>query len=297
MAKPGDVVRVRVLGVDIPRKRISLSCGWTTSRAARPGGTGRAAISRAGTSRGGISRLAGGAMADALRRAGLAEPAGRGNSGPGNQGPPVPLTPLGAAAIVAAFDEPFTLGAGPAMATATVGVAVSADSNSPGDLVRQADLALYAAKVAGKRQWRRYQPVLSAGMMRRRDLQAALDSAVAGVGLHPRLPADRGAGASGDVAGFEALLRWPHAEWGMVQPDQFIALAEETGHIIPLGAWVLQQATADTRRWQQQAPRHPPVYVSVNVSARQLRDPGFVRGVQRSGWPHPGCPRHPWCWS
>jgi EAL domain-containing protein (putative c-di-GMP-specific phosphodiesterase class I) len=94
------------------------------------------------------------------------------------------------------------------------------------------------------------------------------------------------------VAGFEALLRWPHAEWGMVQPDQFIALAEETGHIIPLGAWVLERAMTDLARWQQRAPDHPPVYVSVNVSARQLRDPGFVEGVRRrlteSGLP-PSC--------
>jgi EAL domain-containing protein (putative c-di-GMP-specific phosphodiesterase class I) len=67
----------------------------------------------------------------------------------------------------------------------------------------------------------------------------------------------------------------------MVQPDQFIALAEETGHIVPLGAWVLQQATADVAHWQQRVRGHPPVYVSVNVAARQLRDPGFVRGVRR----------------
>ncbi len=109
-----------------------------------------------------------------------------------------------AAAIVGAFDEPFTLGAGPAMAAATVGVAVSADSNRPSDLVRQADLALYAAKAAGKRQWRRYQPVLSAGIRRRRDVQAALDTAIAEDGFRvvyqPIVEL-----TSGDVAGFETL--------------------------------------------------------------------------------------------
>ncbi len=137
-----------------------------------------------------------------------------------------------------------------------------------------------AAKAAGKRQWRRYQPVLSTGMMRRRDLQAALDSAVAESAFtlvyQPIVEL-----SSGTVAGFEALLRWPHAEWGMVQPDQFIALAEETGHIVPLGSWVLQQAMVDVARWQQLAPGHPPVYMSVNVSARQLRDSGFVGEVRR----------------
>jgi len=184
-----------------------------------------------------------------------------------------------AEAIVLAFQEPFTLAIGSAIVTATAGVAISEDATSTSDLVRHADLALYAAKSAGKRQWRRYQPVLSAGMMRRRDLQAALDSAVAESAFtlvyQPIVEL-----STGTVAGFEALLRWPHAEWGMLQPDQFIALAEETGHIVPLGAWVLQQATADIARWQR-IRGHPPVYVSVNVSARQLRDPGFVRGVRR----------------
>jgi diguanylate cyclase (GGDEF)-like protein/PAS domain S-box-containing protein len=185
-----------------------------------------------------------------------------------------------AEAIVLAFQEPITLAIGSAIVTVTVGVATSEDATSTSDLVRHADLALYAAKSAGKRQWRRYQPVLSAGMMRRRDLQAALDSAVTEKAFtlvyQPIVELSTGA-----VAGFEALLRWPHAEWGMVQPDQFVALAEETGHIVPLGAWVLQQAMADLARWQRHAPDHPPAYVSVNVSARQLRDTGFVQGVRR----------------
>ena len=185
-----------------------------------------------------------------------------------------------AEAIVAAFQEPFTLAIGSAIAPATVGVATSEDATSTGDLVRHADLALYAAKASGKRQWRLYQPVLSAGMMRRRDLQAALDSAVAESAFtlvyQPIVEL-----STGVVAGFEALLRWPHADFGMVQPDQFITLAEETGHIVPLGAWVVRQATADLARWMQHARGQPPVYVSVNVAARQLRDPGFVRGVRR----------------
>jgi diguanylate cyclase (GGDEF)-like protein/PAS domain S-box-containing protein len=185
-----------------------------------------------------------------------------------------------AAAIVGAFDEPFTLGAGSTMATATVGVAVSADSNSTGDLVRQADLALYAAKAAGKRQWRRYQPVLSAGIRRRRELQAALDTAIADDGFtvvyQPIVEL-----TSGDVAGFEALARWPHPQWGMIPPEQFIAVAEESGHIIRLGLWVLERAAADTVQRERQAPHQPPRYVSVNVSARQLRDPEFVPDVQR----------------
>jgi EAL domain-containing protein (putative c-di-GMP-specific phosphodiesterase class I) len=83
---------------------------------------------------------------------------------------------------------------------------------------------------------------------------------------------------SGELAGFEALVRWPHPQWGMMQPDQFISLAEETGQIVPLGSWVLARAAADLARWRQD-PRG--IYVSVNVSARQFSAPGFVDGVRR----------------
>jgi diguanylate cyclase (GGDEF)-like protein/PAS domain S-box-containing protein len=182
--------------------------------------------------------------------------------------------------VVQAFGEPFTLADGSALTTATVGVATTDDSADVDELLRHADLALYAAKAAGKRQWRRYQPVLSTGMIRRREVQAALQDAVNTcaftLAYQPIV-----ALTTGDIAGFEALVRWPHPEWGMMQPDQFISLAEETGHIVPLGSWVLGQAAADVVRWRNRVPRQKPLYVSVNVSARQFRDPGFVDGLRR----------------
>jgi diguanylate cyclase (GGDEF)-like protein len=182
--------------------------------------------------------------------------------------------------IVRAFSEPFALAGGSVITTATVGVATTEDSADVDELLRHADLALYAAKAAGKRQWRRYLPILSAGMVRRREVQAALDEAVNSsaftLAYQPIV-----ALTSGNIAGFEALVRWPHPQWGMMQPGQFIALAEETGHIVPLGSWVLGQAAADLVRWQRRVPGQRPLYVSVNVSARQFRDPGFVDGVRQ----------------
>ncbi len=182
--------------------------------------------------------------------------------------------------IVRAFGEPFTLACGSVVSTATVGVATTEDSADVDELLRHADLALYAAKAAGKRQWRRYLPVLSAGMIRRREVQAALEDALNNSAFtlvyQPIVALTTGA-----IAGFEALVRWPHPQWGMMQPGQFIELAEETGHIVPLGSWVLGQAVADFVRWVHRAPRDIPMYVSVNVSARQFRDPGFVDGVRR----------------
>jgi len=182
--------------------------------------------------------------------------------------------------IVQAFGEPFALADGSVVSTATVGVATTQDSADVDELLRHADLALYAAKAAGKRQWRRYQPVLSAGMVRRREVQAALADAVKDSAFtlvyQPIVSL-----TDGEIAGFEALVRWPHPQWGMMQPGQFIELAEETGHIVPLGSWVLGQAAADVVQWVRRTPREAPLHVSVNVSARQFRDPGFVDGVRR----------------
>ena len=182
--------------------------------------------------------------------------------------------------IVEAFAEPFVLTSGPVVATASVGVATTEDSADAGDLVRHADLALYAAKAAGKRQWRRYQPVLSAVIARRRELKAAIEDAVNGsaftLAYQPIVVL-----ASGEIAGFEALVRWPHPRWGMINPDQFISLAEETGYIVPLGSWVLRQAVSDLVAWQRHVPGRAALYASVNVSARQFREPGFVAGVRK----------------
>ena len=195
--------------------------------------------------------------------------------------------------VVRAFAEPLALASGAVLTTVTVGVATTEDGTDTDELLRHADLALYAGKAAGKRQWRRYQPVLSAGLVRRRELQAALEKAVARfaftLAYQPIV-----ALTTGDLAGFEALVRWPHPQWGMMQPDQFIALAEETGQIVPLGSWVLARAAADTARWRRDLRGDPPpgrapddggvprgLYGSVNVSARQFSAPGFVDGVRR----------------
>ncbi|HEX3749803.1 MAG TPA: EAL domain-containing protein [Streptosporangiaceae bacterium] len=190
--------------------------------------------------------------------------------------------------VVGAFSEPFDLAGGSVITTATVGVATTGDSADVDELLRHADLALYAAKSAGKRQWRRYAPVLSAGMIRRREVQAALEEAV-NTAAFTLVYQPIVALTSGAIAGFEALVRWPHEQWGMMQPDQFIELAEETGHIVPLGSWVLGQAASEIVQWRRRVPPQAGpqaaaptrLYASVNVSARQFRNPGFVDGVRR----------------
>ena len=163
-------------------------------------------------------------------------------------------------------------------AAATVGAALTGGSSDADELLRNADLALYAAKLAGKGQWRAYQQALGADLDRRRDLQAALDDALGSsafsLAYQPIV-----ALASGEVAGFEALARWQHPRLGLLLPGQFITLAEDTGHIVPLGAWVLARAAADMARWQEHSGTGQRPYVSVNVSALQLRAPGFAGTV------------------
>jgi len=193
--------------------------------------------------------------------------------------------------IVVSFTEPFRLSESKVLATVTVGVATSQDSSDTDQLLRHADLALYAAKSAGKRRWRHYQPVLTSGMLRRRELQAALEDAVNSSAFELVYQPIVALG-SGEIAGFEALIRWQHPRWGMMLPGEFIPLAEETGLIVPLGSWVLRQALSEMVRWRQlpsasRAPSADPaesgeLHVSVNVSARQFRDPGFVDSVRQA---------------
>ncbi len=197
-------------------------------------------------------------------------------------------------AVLAAFAEPFKLSAGAVRVSASIGVATTEDSVDATELLSHADLALYSAKSAGKRQWCHYQPSLQAGLVARHELNENLDTAIAesAFRLYYQPIVDL---ASGALVAFEALVRWPHDRRGMVLPDEFISLAEESGQIVPLGAWVLERAAQEAAGWHasssaaRAAAGLPPLRVNVNVSARQFRDAGFVdvvRGaVRTSGIP------------
>ncbi|MGV9498468.1 putative bifunctional diguanylate cyclase/phosphodiesterase [Streptomyces sp. NPDC003642] len=183
-----------------------------------------------------------------------------------------------AAQVLRTLDRPFRLSGDSVSVSASVGVATARDSTDAQELLALADLALYAAKAAGKRQWRRFQPQQRVRMVERHDLRARLDRAIArqefDLRYQPVVNME-----TGDVIGFEALARWPHRGQDAVPPGRFIPLAEETGHISSLGGWVLRHATADIARLQRRTRRAVPPYVSVNVSARQWRDAGFLDEV------------------
>ncbi|WP_433062440.1 putative bifunctional diguanylate cyclase/phosphodiesterase [Dactylosporangium sp. CS-033363] len=164
-----------------------------------------------------------------------------------------------AARTLDALAAPFVIDGSVLRVTASIGVGADLD---------QARIAMLAAKREGKGRWRRYEAELHAQVAARRQLRGQLEGAIeAGQFLLHFQPIVEL--ASGRTAGFEALVRWHHPQRGMIPPVQFIELAEETGAIVRLGAWVLDKAVQTVAGW-------PEVYASVNVSVRQFRTTGFV---------------------
>ncbi|MBE1487098.1 putative bifunctional diguanylate cyclase/phosphodiesterase [Plantactinospora soyae] len=181
--------------------------------------------------------------------------------------------------LVQALAEPLEFGDTVVNGSVSVGVATTDDASDAGELLQRADLALYVAKGAGKGRWCRYQSELHTAIVERLELRAALTEAVEklsfSVEYQPIVDM-----RTGVAVGFEALARWHHPARGPVPPEQFIGLAEETGLIEPIGDWVLRQAVGAAARWHADRGERGTPYVSINVSARQLRTPGFVATVR-----------------
>ncbi|WIM95241.1 EAL domain-containing protein [Actinoplanes oblitus] len=190
--------------------------------------------------------------------------------------------------ILAALAAPIVTDAKPLHAVASIGITTTLEASAADELLRQADLALYVAKGAGKNQWRRYQRHLHDEMVERLELRSALDHAVneGHFLLHYQPIVDL---VSGRAAGFEALVRWHHPARGVITPDQFIEVAEESGLIVPMGRWVLEEALRTVSEWRRVLPPGQAPYVTVNVSVRQFREAGFVDQV-RNALQHTGVP-------
>ncbi|MCC7055295.1 MAG: EAL domain-containing protein [Gemmatimonadaceae bacterium] len=175
--------------------------------------------------------------------------------------------------LLASLDEPCDVLGQPEQLRVSIGVALApADGHDVDTLLNHADLALYAAKDAGGHRWCLFHAALADTSRRRLALSQALLGAIERdefrLVYQPQIDAE-----DQHISGFEALLRWEHAEHGSVSPEEFVPIAEATGMMHEIGDWVLRTACAEAANW----PRG--VSVSINVSATQLTGEGFVERV------------------
>ena len=181
--------------------------------------------------------------------------------------------------ILQTFIPPYHLDGQEVFVSTSIGIAIyPEDSDNSSTLLQHADAAMYQAKSKGKSAFARFAPEMKEISHERLQIESRLRRALEMDELElfyqPIVEAN-----SGDVIGAEALLRWNNPTMGLVSPDKFIPLAEETGMIIPIGEWVIAQACAAARRWSENGGSF--LSIAVNVSPRQFRDPNFVDMVQR----------------
>jgi diguanylate cyclase (GGDEF)-like protein len=176
--------------------------------------------------------------------------------------------------VARAVAEPFSLPAGQVELTSCVGVASASGEAHPEDVIRNARLALEAARAAGRDSRRRYVPQMLQARLEHAELHEDLREAIAKGALELRYQPVVEL-ATGRIASFEALVRWPHPERGVLAPDRFIPLAEETGLIVPLGRWIIGSA-ARAAALLRAGPGAGNVRVAVNISVRQFSVPGLT---------------------
>lgn len=183
--------------------------------------------------------------------------------------------------ILQALTKPFLLKSFEIVSTTSIGIALSTTGyDDPEELLRDADIAMYRAKGQGKARYAIFDTDMHAQSVTQLQLETDLRQAVERqefkVLYQPIMSL-----SSGRISGFEALMRWQHPTRGMVSPTEFIPVAEETGLIIPMGAWILRAACAQMQAWQQQFQIAQPLTISVNLSSRQFMQLDLVEQVNQ----------------
>ena len=185
--------------------------------------------------------------------------------------------------ILSMLDEPFLLDETEVFVRASIGISVAEPgdvSETAEELLRNADVAMYLAKEKGKNRYQLFEPAMHDTALKRLELKAALQRALEHnefrLFYQPVIELE-----TGKVSGVEALIRWFHPERGMVPPLDFIPLAEETGLIVPIGHWVLQEACRYAAELQGRYPLAEPLHMAVNLSARQVARTELVDEVRQ----------------
>jgi diguanylate cyclase (GGDEF)-like protein/PAS domain S-box-containing protein len=177
--------------------------------------------------------------------------------------------------------EPFVVQEREVFITPSVGIALGTpgEEQQPEELLRRADVAMYEAKKRGEAQQVAFDPSMDRRTLEhlslRTDLRRALKDEEFRLLYQPKVSLK-----SGEIVGMEALVRWEHPERGLVPPSEFLAMAEQTGVIVPLGRWVLKEACRQAKEWQERYPNEPPLAMSVNLSARDFRRRNLVEDVR-----------------
>jgi diguanylate cyclase (GGDEF)-like protein/PAS domain S-box-containing protein len=177
--------------------------------------------------------------------------------------------------ILSALAEPLAVDDRVAHVTASLGIALAEPGDGTISLLRNADIAMYQAKTEHGGGFDFFDRKMRGRMLRELELGAALKDALqAGeLAVHYQPIVSL---RDGQLLAIEALTRWPHPQWGWVQPTEFIPLAERNGMIIPLGTWVLAEAATQAATWRKRYPDALPLGVFVNISPRQLSQPNFI---------------------
>lgn len=180
--------------------------------------------------------------------------------------------------VLDSLSAPFLLQSQEIFVSTSIGISVyPADGVDAQTLVRNADTAMYRAKALGRNNYQIYTSALNAATLERmtleNDLRRAIEREEFVLHYQPRVDLK-----NGTILGLEALVRWQHPEMGLIGPDQFIPLSEESGLIVPIGEWVLKTACAQNKAWQDEG--LPPVVVAVNISALQVLQGDLVATVE-----------------
>lgn len=181
--------------------------------------------------------------------------------------------------ILQVLTQPLLVAERQLFVNASIGITLGGDDKDADVLLRDADVAMYVAKGHGKGRYEVFEPDMHDAAVKRQellgDLQQALELGQFSLAYQPVFDLK-----TKTMEGWEALLRWEHPTRGPVPPLDFIPLAEETGLIVRIGRWVLREACRQAREWQQRLPEAEGLTVSVNVSARQLKEPTLAQDVR-----------------